>query len=187
MPVGPHILWPEKARKSQPISWTSTGRCPALCAASTSVVTPSLRARAHRSATGLIVPSELEMWVIASNFTWGVRNWSRREASSRPMSPVTGRQTSRAPVCSVSSCQGTILLWCSISVSRMMSPARTCLAPQACATRLMPSVVPRVKMISSGVRALTNWAARARAASKAAVARLLSSWMPRWTLALSRS
>jgi hypothetical protein len=26
--------------------------CPALCAASTSVVTPSRRARAHRSATG---------------------------------------------------------------------------------------------------------------------------------------
>ena len=38
MPVGPHILCPEKARKSHPISCTSSGRCPALCAASTSVV-----------------------------------------------------------------------------------------------------------------------------------------------------
>ena len=70
MPVGPHILWPEKARKSQPISCTSSGRCPALCAASTSVVTPSWRARAHKSATGLIVPSELEMCVIANSFTF---------------------------------------------------------------------------------------------------------------------
>ena len=45
----------------------------------------------------------------------------------------------------------------------------------ACATRLMPSVVPRVKMISSALRALMNLAARARAASNAAVARLLNS------------
>ena len=28
MPVGPHILWPEKTRKSQPISCTSIGRWP---------------------------------------------------------------------------------------------------------------------------------------------------------------
>ena len=30
MPVGPHILWPEKARKSQPRSWTSRGVAGAL-------------------------------------------------------------------------------------------------------------------------------------------------------------
>ena len=36
-------------------------------------------------------------------------------------------------------------------------------------------------------RALMNLAARSRAASKAVVERVLSSWMPRWTLALSRS
>lgn len=46
---------------------------------------------------------------------------------------------------------------------------------QAWATRLIPSVVPRVKMISSGLRALMKRAARERAASKAAVARLLNS------------
>jgi len=49
------------------------------------------------------------------------------------------------------------------------------------------SVVPRVKMISSALRAFRYLAARARAASKAAVARLLNSWIPRWTFALSRS
>ena len=68
-----------------------------------------------------------------------------------------------------------MLLWCSISVSRIVSPALMCFEPQACATRLMPSVVPRVKMISSALRALMNLAARARAASNAAVARLLNS------------
>ena len=91
MPVGPHILCPENARKSQPISCTSIGRCPALCAASTSVVTPSWRARAHNSPTGLIVPSEFEMWVIANSFTLRVRNSSRRLRSSRPIAPVMGR------------------------------------------------------------------------------------------------
>ena len=40
MPVGPDILWPEKARKSQPSAWTSSGRWPALCAASTTVMAP---------------------------------------------------------------------------------------------------------------------------------------------------
>ncbi len=51
----------------------------------------------------------------------------------------------------------------------------------------MPSVVPRVKTISSALVALMNFAARDRAASKALVERLLNSWMPRWTFALSRS
>ena len=48
-------------------------------------------------------------------------------------------------------------------------------SPHACAIKLMPSVVPRVKIISSALRALIKLAARARAASKAAVARLLNS------------
>ncbi len=175
MPVGPHILWPEKTRKSQPISCTSSGRWPALWAASTSVVMPSLRARAHNSATGLMVPSELEICVMAKSLTSPVRNSSSRLRSSNPMSPVTGRNASRAPVRSASNCQGTMLLWCSISVSRRTSPARRYLAPQDWATRLMPSVAPRVKTISSALRAWIKAAARARAASKAAVARLLNS------------
>ena len=40
MPVGPHILCPENARKSQPNSCTSSGMWPALCAASTRVSCP---------------------------------------------------------------------------------------------------------------------------------------------------
>src|SRR5438876_790199 len=43
MPFGAQILCPEKARKSQPICCTSTGQCPALCTASTSVLMPGLR------------------------------------------------------------------------------------------------------------------------------------------------
>ena len=60
-----------------------------------------------------------------------------------------------------------MLLWCSASVSRITSPALRFFAPQVLATRLMPSVVPRVKMISSALAALMNFAARARAASNA--------------------
>ena len=74
MPVGAHILCPEKARKSQPNSCTSSGRCPALCAASTRVSAPTARACRQRSATGLIVPSELEICVKANSFTSGVSN-----------------------------------------------------------------------------------------------------------------
>ncbi len=71
MPVGPRILWRLNTRKSQPMACTSTGQCPADCAASTSVATPSARARAHHSAAGLIVPIVFEMCVKAKIFTSG--------------------------------------------------------------------------------------------------------------------
>jgi len=55
-----------------------------------------------------------------------------------------------------------MLLWCSISVSRITSPDLRFFKPQEFAMRLMPSVVPRVKMISSALRALMNFAADVR-------------------------
>ena len=49
---------------------------------------------------------------------------------------------------SASCCQGTRFEWCSIVVTRISSPRLTLASPQLRATRLMPAVVPEVKMIS---------------------------------------
>src|SRR2546430_155852 len=86
-------MWPEKARKSQPNSCTSTGKCPALCAASTNVSTPIARAFWQSFATGLIVPSEFEMWVKAKSFTSGV---SKDGSSSRANVPSSRTGTKRS-------------------------------------------------------------------------------------------
>ena len=47
MPVGPKSLWPENAKKSQSSACTSTGRCGADWAPSTSVTMPRSRAVRH--------------------------------------------------------------------------------------------------------------------------------------------
>ena len=144
---------------------TSRGMWPADCAASTTVTTPALRARAHSSATGLTVPRVFEMCVNAKSLTSGVSSPSRRERSSSPPSPVTGTYRSVAPVRCAASCQGTRLLWCSISVSRITSPGRRWAPPQLAATRLTDSVVPRVNTISAGSAAFRYRASRERAPS----------------------
>ncbi len=58
-----------------------------------------------------------------------------------------------------------MLEWCSSSVRTISSPSPTFSAPQAVATRLIASVVPRVKTISAGSDAPTKRATRARASS----------------------
>ena len=184
IPVGPAILWPEKAMKSHPMAWTSSGMCPADWAASIDGDGPTFRARAQSSATGFMVASVLETCVNANSFTSGVSTRSRAEGR-RPSSPVTGRYSGRRPSRCATSCQGTRLLWCSISVRRMTSPFLRFAPPQLEATRFMDSVVPRVKMTSSGAAALMNLATRARAPSYPSVERIDSAWRPRWTLALS--
>jgi len=90
---------------------------------------------------------------------------SSDERSRRPSSPVTGTNLSVAPVRCAMSCQGTRLLWCSISVRRITSPFLRLAEPQLEATRFMDSVVPRVKTISSGSAAFMNSLTRARAPS----------------------
>ena len=65
------------------------------------------------------------------------------------------------------------------------SPALTRLRPKLWATRLMPSVVPRVKMISRSWAALRNWRTRSRVLSYAWVARSLRKWTPRWMFEFS--
>ena len=185
MPVTLAILCPENARKSQPIAWTSSGMWPTDCAASMTVMAPTLRARAQSSAAGLTVPSVLETWVKAKTFTSGVSSRSSCDRSRSPSSPVTGRYRSVAPVLCATSCQGTRLLWCSISVRRITSPFLRFAPPQLEATRLIDSVVPRVKMISDGEAALMNLATRVLAPSKSSVERIERAWRPRWTLELS--
>ena len=150
--------------KSQPNSPTLSVKCPTLCAASTSARAPTACAFSHNSATGLIVPREFEMCVKANSFTSCVSNLGRCARSKVPSSR-TGTKRSRAPVRSANNCHGTRLLWCSISVRRMTSPSRINFPPHAWATRLMLSVVPRVKMISSALGAPIYSATRFRAFS----------------------
>jgi len=101
------------------------------------------------------------------------------------MSPVTGRKSSFARARSASSCQGTMLLWCSISVSRILSPALMWFRT--------PGLRDEVDAFGSAageddffrIAGVEERRRRARGRlRRAAVARLLNSWMPRWTLAL---
>ena len=61
MPVGPSILWAEKARKSTPSAATSTGRWGTDWAPSATTSAPAACAASAIRASGLIVPSTLDM------------------------------------------------------------------------------------------------------------------------------
>ena len=67
-----------------------------------------------------------------------------------------GTTRSRAPVCSQTICQGTMFEWCSIQETSTSSPGSRKVRPQACATRLMLSVQPLVRITSRASAALTN-------------------------------
>ena len=84
-------------------------------------------------------------------------------------------------------CHGTMLEWCSIWVISTSSPAPIRARPKLDATRLIPSVVPRTKTISSLLPALRNCAMRPRARSYAKVASWDRRWTPRWMLEFSSS
>ena len=96
-----------------------------------------------------------------------VRGVSRRSSSSRITSPSSsmGTDRRRAPFSSHSICQGTMFEWCSSPDTSTSSPARIFVRPNVEATRLMASVVPRVKMISRVEAALRKAWTFARAAS----------------------
>ena len=109
-------------------------------APSTSTGTPRAWARRAISLTGLTVPSAFDTWVTA---TMRVRGPMSRSKSARCTSPrsSTGTTTSFAPFSAARICQGTMLEWCSIPVTRISSPGPTLARPQAWATRFTPSVV----------------------------------------------
>ncbi len=88
-----------------------------------------------------------------------------------------------APVALASICHGTMLLWCSIVVRTISSPAFTFARPHVWATRLIASVVPRVKTISFSLAAPRKRRTRSRAASNASVASWERRWTPRCTFA----
>ena len=112
------------------------------------------------------------------------------ERSSRPSS-VSPNQRSVAPLRSVSSCHGTMLEWCSISVISTSSPGPTASGPSAqasvLATRLTASEAFLVKITSSRDGALRKAATLSRPPSNPAVDSAPSWCMARATFALCRS
>ena len=78
-------------------------------------------------------------------------------------------QSSAAPRSCATICHGTMLEWCSISVTAMRSPEARFVRPHDHATRFKASVALRVKMVEAGeppVKAAT----RLRAPSNSSVA-----------------
>ena len=67
MPVGPYILCPLKAKKSQSRSCTSIFMWGALCAPSTKTGMPWAWASRMMSLTGLMVPSTLLTWAMLTS------------------------------------------------------------------------------------------------------------------------
>ncbi len=115
---------------------------------------PRLRASRQISRTGLTVPSTLETWARASSLTSAViaaRNASR---SSAPSAVISATLTV-APVRCATSCQGTMLAWCSMRDTRMVSPARSRGSAHEYATRFSAKVAP-LHSTSSSARTLRN-------------------------------
>ena len=88
----------------------------------------------------------------------------------------TTRNTTRRFLCS--SCHGTMLEWCSMTVTIISSPLQS-ESPNDDATKFIPSVVPRVKIISSVEPALMNSLTLLRASSTRSVASCESVCTPR--------
>jgi hypothetical protein len=65
---------------------------------------------------------------------------------------------------------------CSTIVSTTSSPGRRLVVAKVLATRFIPSVVPRTKMISLAAAAFTNLATVSRAAPSRCAARAASAW-----------
>ena len=182
-PVGPSILCAEKARKSQPSSCTSTGRWGTLCAPSMSTSAPWSCASRVSSRTGTMVPSAFDMCVTLSSFVRSVISFRASSRSSVPSGSM-GMNLSTMPRSSRSSCHGTMFEWCSISESTTSSPSRRCARAQPCATRLIDSVVLRVKMISRSESAWMKSRTCPRTRSYCSVASCESACTPRWMLEL---
>ena len=84
--------------------------------------------------------------------------------SSLPLSSI-GITFRAMPRFAAWSCQGTMLLWCSIAEMITSSPSPIKASQNDDTTRLMLSVVPRVKIISSVLGALMKRRTVSRAAS----------------------
>ncbi len=188
MPIGANILCPEKARKSQPISFTSTGICGTDCAPSTRNRAPAWCASRPISCTGLIVPSMLDTWVQQTSRVRSVIASCNCSMSSVPSSWMSTTLSS-TPFHLRAICQGTRFEWCSITVITISSPGRKrsrSLSPRdnEYATRLIASVQLRAKTISSRPLAPIKRATFRCASSYNSVASCPRRWGERWMLAL---
>ena len=96
------------------------------------------------------MPNELDRCTAATSFVCGP---TKRSNSSQMSSPSSSIGTTRrsAPVCSQSSCHGTMFEWCSMPVMTISSPFPIYRWPKLCATRLIPSVALRVKITLSSL------------------------------------
>ncbi len=184
MPVGPQILWPVNASRSQPRAVTEVGSCGTPCDPSTTITAPTACAIAAISAIGLTVPSTLLTQVRETTLVRELTSPSRTafSTSSRPSS-VTSNHRNVAPVRSHASCHGTMLEWCSITDTTTSSPGPS-FAVSVWAARLSASDAFFVNTTSSGRAAPRNPATIDRAPSNAAVASAPSTCIARATLAL---
>ena len=178
MPVGPSILWPEKARKSQPRARTSTGMWGTACAASITIAAPEARAALTIRSAASRVPSTLET---SENATRRVRGPIASQGAS------SGEIRRTAPVTCATRCQGSRFEWCSNSVTAISSPGPSRRAAQPCATRLIDSVVPWVKMTEATSGAPMKRRTASRAPSSSWSASSASRYTPRCTFALEVS
>ena len=154
------------------------------CAPSTSTGTPCPWAKAIISLTGLTVPSTLET---CATLTILVRSENNCLYSSNKSSPLSfiGITLMVIPRLAASSCQGTMLLWCSITERITSSPSCINSSPKLETSRLILSVVPRVKTISFVLRALMKRLTVSREASCSSVACCDRKCTPRCTLAFT--
>ena len=101
---------------------------------------------------------------MATIFVRSVRS-ARKSSSSTSPASFTGATRRIARFSAQSICHGTMFEWCSIAVITTSSSAFRFARPHVCATRLIASVVPRVKTISFSSRAWMNFFTVVRADS----------------------
>ena len=155
-----------------------------LCAPSIKTGTPCAWAVAIISFAGLTVPNTLLTWAKLTSLVRSEKSFSYSSNNSSPLS-FMGITFSTIPLRAACNCQGTILLWCSMTETITSSPSFIWLSAKEEANRLMLSVVPRVNTISLLLRALIKRRTVSREASCNSVACWDRKCTPRCTLALT--
>ena len=122
IPIGPMSLWPENAKKSAPSSCTSIAICGVLCAPSTTTTAPKLCALSAIFLTGFTHPRTFDTCPTASSFVCSLIPALMVSSVSVP-SFSQSRYLRVAPVALAAICHGSILLWCSMMVTAISSPA----------------------------------------------------------------
>lgn len=104
---------------------------------------------------GLIVPNTFETWATETSFVFSFNKVSKTSNFNSPFS-LMGITRSFIFLRSHSICQGTTLEWCSRTETMISLSSLQNASPNENAIKLMASVVPRVKIISSEEFALIN-------------------------------